>query len=164
MARALAALDLDTYASYTYPTLLQEKGSKERIKQGVDSVEKFRKDFGLKVKSILIGNPSPVITYNGIMQCTLPQTINIETMMGSMQAESTLIGLSKNGKTWYFVDAMMYKRADFKTKLPELSEKLVIPPAKQPAIIPNTDTVSVLVQSSLRLIVLNSYSIGIIPL
>lgn len=134
MAKALAALDLDTYASFTYPTLLEEKGSKEKIKQGVDSVEKYRKDFGLKVKSIIIGNPSEVVTHNGIMQCTIPQTINIEIMMGSMEAESTLIGLSKDGKTWYFVDAMLYKQKDAKAKLPELSPKLVIPASKQPLI------------------------------
>ena len=137
MARALAALDIETYATFTYPTLLQEKGNKEKMKQGIDSVEKYRKDFGLKVKSILIGNPSPVITYKGVLQCTIPQTISIESLMGSLQSENTLIGLSKDGKTWYFVEAMMYKRADYKTKLPELSPNLVIPPAKQPTIIPN---------------------------
>ncbi len=136
MARAFAALDLETYASFTYPTLLQEKGSKEKIKQGVDSIEKYRQQFGIKVKSVLIGNPSTVITYKDIMQCTLPQTITVEAFMGSMISESTLIGLSKDGKTWYFVDALAYNRANVKSKLPELSPMLVIPPMKQPTLIP----------------------------
>lgn len=137
MAKALAALDLDTYASFSYPSLVEDKESKEKIKQGVDSVEKYRQQFGLKVKSILIGNPSEVITYKGVMQCTIPQTLTIEAFMGSVITESTLIALSKDGKTWYFVDALMYKRAETKSKLPELSPKLVIPPMKQPTIIQN---------------------------
>lgn len=137
MARALAALDLDTYTSFSYPTLVQDKASKEKIKQGVDSVEKYRQQFGIKVKSILIGNPSNVITYKGIMQCTIPQTLTIEAFMGSMTTENTLIGLSKDGKTWYFVDALLYKSTETKSKLPELSPKLVIPPMKQPTIIQN---------------------------
>jgi hypothetical protein len=57
--------------------------------------------------------------------------------MGSMISESTLIGLSKDGKTWYFVDALLYKRTETKSKLPELSPKLVIPPMKQPTIVQN---------------------------
>lgn len=137
MAKALAALDLDTYASFSYPTLVEDKASKEKIKQGVDSVEKYRQQFGIKVKSILIGNPSEVLTYKGIMQCTIPQTLTIEAFMGSMISESTLIGLSKDGKTWYFVDALLYKRTETKSKLPELSPKLVIPPMKQPTIVQN---------------------------
>lgn len=137
MAKALAVLDLDTYASFSYPTLVQDKASKEKIKQGVDSVEKYRQQFGIKVKSILIGNPSQVINYKGIMQCTIPQTLTVEAFMGSVISESTLIGLSKDGKTWYFVDALLYNRTETKLKLPELSPKLVIPPMKQPTIIQN---------------------------
>ncbi len=135
MAKALAALDLETYASFTYPGLISDKASKEKIKQGVDSVEKYRKQFGIKVKSIIIGNPSAVITYKKVMQCTIPQTLTVEMMMGSIVTETTLIGLSNDGKKWYFVDAIVYKQKDAKEKLPELSPGLVIPPMKQPQII-----------------------------
>ena len=47
MARALAALDLETYISYTYPTLVSDNVSKQKMKQGLDSVEKFKKQFGI---------------------------------------------------------------------------------------------------------------------
>lgn len=134
MAKALAALDLETYASYTYPTLITDKGSKEKIKQGVDSIQKYREQFGIKVKSVLLGNPSAVVTYKGIQQCTLPQTMTVEAFMGSMETETTLIGLSNDGKKWYFVDALMYRQKEAKLKLPDLSPELVIPPMKQPKI------------------------------
>lgn len=134
MAKAMAAMDLETYASYSYPTLVDNKEGKEKIKQGVDSIEKYRQQFGIKVKSIVIGNPSEVISYKGIMQCTLPQTLTVEAFMGSMETETTLIGLSQDGKKWYFVDAMIYKQKEAKQKLPELSPALVIPPMKQPKI------------------------------
>lgn len=135
MAKALAALDLETYASYTYPTLIADKESKGKIKQGVDSVEKYRQQLGIKVKSVLLGNPSAVVTYKGIMQCTLSQTMTVEALMGSLETETTLIGLSNDGQKWYFVDAMMYRQKEIKAKLPELSPDLVIPPMKQPKII-----------------------------
>ncbi|MFT3844456.1 MAG: hypothetical protein QM725_05345 [Lacibacter sp.] len=135
MAKALSALDLEAYASFTYPTLVSDKASKEKIKQGVDSVEKYRQQFGIKVKSIVIGNPSAVVTYKKVMQCTIPQTITVEVLSGSIMTETTLIGLSNDGKKWYFVDAMVYKQKEAKAKLPELSPDLVIPPMKQPQII-----------------------------
>lgn len=135
MAKALAALDLETYATYTYPTLVSDKEGKEKIKQGVDSIEKYREQFGIKVKSVLLGNPSAVVTYKGVQQCTLPQTMTVEAFMGSMETETTLIGLSNDGKKWYFVDAMMYRNKETKAKLPELSPDLVIPAMKQPKII-----------------------------
>lgn len=131
MARALAALDLETYISYTYPTLVSDNVSKQKMKQGLDSVEKFKKQFGIKIKSILVGNPSKVVTYKKIMQCTLPQTMTIEAMMGVVETENTLIGLSHDGKKWYFVDALLYKQKESKEKLPELSPDLVIPPMKK---------------------------------
>ncbi len=131
MARALAALDLETYISYTYPTLVSDNVSKQKMKQGLDSVEKFKKQFGIKIKSILVGNPSKVVTYKKVMQCTLPQTMTIEAMMGVVETESTLIGLSHDGKKWYFVDALLYKQKESKDKLPELSPDLVIPSMKK---------------------------------
>lgn len=136
MARALAALDLETYMSFTYPTLISDNVSKQKMKQGIDSVEKYKQQFGIKVKSVLVGNPSKVVTYKKIMQCTLPQTITIEAMMGIVETENTLIGLSQDGKKWYFVDALLYKQKDNKDKLPELSPELVIPPMKQPVMKP----------------------------
>ena len=136
MAKALAALDLETYISYTYPTLVSDNVSKQKMKQGIDSVEKYKKQFGVKVKSILVGNPSKVITYKKIMQCTIPQTITIEIMMGTVETANTLIGLSHDGKKWYFVDALLYKQNENKSKLPELSPDLVVPPMKQPVMKP----------------------------
>lgn len=136
MARALAAMDIETYISFTYPSLIGDNRSKEKMKQGIDSVEKYKKQFGIKVKSILVGNPSKVITYKKVMQCTLPQTMTVEAMMGTLETENTLIGLSHDGKKWYFVDALLYKQADNKNKLPELSPELVIPPMKQPVVKP----------------------------
>ncbi len=136
MARALAALDIETYVSFTYPTLVSDNSSKEKLKQGLDSVEKYKKQFGIKVKSIVVGNPTKVVTHKKIMQCTLPQTMTVEVMMGTVETETTLIGLSQDGKKWYFVDALLYKQKDSKDKLPELSPDLVIPPMKQPVMKP----------------------------
>ena len=132
MAKALAAMDLETYVSYSWPELVSDPQNKQRIKAAVDSADKYRKQFGIKVKSIVIGNPSTVVMYKGVLQCTIPQTMAVEAMMGSIETESTLIALSKDGKKWYFVDANLFKNNDTKTKLPELSPQLIIPKQKRP--------------------------------
>src|SRR5918993_2549095 len=67
MARALSAMDFETYATFLYPTLVNDKQSKEKMKQGMDSVNKYREQFGVKVKQVLIGNPSKVLTHKNIM-------------------------------------------------------------------------------------------------
>ncbi len=132
MARALAALDLETYASYCWPELVNDPRTKEMLKKGVDSVEKYRKQFGLRMKSIIIGNPSAVEKHKGVMQCTIPQNLTVEAFLGSITTESILIALSTDGKQWYFADANLFKNTDAKSKLPELSPKLLIPPTKAP--------------------------------
>jgi hypothetical protein len=132
MAKALAAMDLETYASFSWPELANDPKNKQMIKQVADSADKYRKQFGIKVKSIIIGNPSTVIKHKGVMQATIPQTMAVEALMGSIETETTLIALSQDGTKWYFVDANMFNNKEAKTKLPELSPKLVIPAAKMP--------------------------------
>lgn len=132
MAKALAAMDLETYASYSWPELVSDPQNKQRIKAAADSADKYRKQFNIKVKSIIIGNPSEVVKHKGVLQCTIPQTMAVEAMMGSIETESTLIGLSRDGKKWYFVDANFFNNKETKEKLPELSPKLIIPKQKKP--------------------------------
>lgn len=132
MAKALAAMDLETYTSYSWPELVSDPQNKQQIKQVADSADKYRKQFGIKVKSIVIGNPSTVVTHKGVMQCTIPQTMAVEAMMGSIETETTLIGLSSDGKKWYFVDANFFNNKESKQKLPELSPQLIIPKQKRP--------------------------------
>ena len=137
MAKALSVMDMEAYSRFMYPSLMNEPSSKQRIKQGIDSMEKYREQFGIKVKQILIGNPSPVLTYKNVMQCTIPQTTTVESMMGSIEMESTLVALSNDGKTWYFVESNLFRQKDVKAKLPELSPNLVIPAPRQPVMKPN---------------------------
>jgi hypothetical protein len=132
MAKALAAMDLETYATFSWPELVSDPKNREMIKQAVDSADKYRKQFGIKVKSIVIGNPSEVIKHKGVFQCTIPQTLAIEAMMGSIETETTLIALSRDGKKWYFVDAILFNNKEAKSKLPELSSQLKIPTQKVP--------------------------------
>ncbi len=132
MAKALAAMDLETYASFSWPELVSDSNNKQMLKQAADSADKYRKQFGIKVKSIIIGNPSTVVTHKKIMQATLPQTMTVEAMMGSVETETTWVALSKDGVKWYFVDSNLFKSKNNKDKLPELSPNLKIPEQKKP--------------------------------
>lgn len=132
MAKTLSVMDLEGYSKYMYPTLVSDQSSKQRIIQGVDSIEKYRKQYGLKVKKILIGHPSPVITYKNVMQSTISQTTVVESVMGTISMESIMVALSNDGKKWYFVESRLFRQQEAKSKLPELSPELVIPKPKEP--------------------------------
>lgn len=128
LSKAMSEMDIKTFATYTYPTLAESGKEMINAKGSLDSINKYRKMFGIEVKKILIGDVSAIVTHKKIMQATLPQIITLKTAMGEIETQTTLLALSKDaGKTWYFVDANMFQNKNTKSKLPELSPKLVIP-------------------------------------
>ncbi len=137
MARALVNNDFDAFSKYVHPSVLQLAGSKEKLKHTTDSVSLVMRTMGIKFKKILIGDPGPIVNSHNQLQSVVPQSTDIQTPMGNMHTESSLIALSSdNGKKWYFVDTNMYHGDKLKKLLPELSSELVIPPQKKPVFTP----------------------------
>lgn len=128
MSKAMSEMDIKQYASFTYPTLAEAGKEVINAKASLDSINKYRKMFGIEVKKIVIGDVSAIVTHKKIMQATLPQTIILKTAMGEIETQTTLVALSNNnGKTWYFVDANLFSNKNSKAKLPELSPQISIP-------------------------------------
>jgi hypothetical protein len=137
MAKALTRNDFQGYLSYMHPGLRASAADQEQLKRGIDSAEKYRQQFGIKIVKVLIGNPSEVIDYKNTLQAILIQTTTVESVLGSIKVDNSLIALSSDkGKTWYFAEGAMYKTLQKEKKLPELSPLLEIPPMKQPVFIP----------------------------
>ena len=137
MARALIKNDFVAFAEFMPPGIIEYTGGREKLKSNIDSAASAMKQFGVQFKKILIGNPGPIITYNNQLQCVVPQTTTMQTIMGDLETETSLIAISMDkGKKWYFVDTNVYKEDKLKSALPGLSPALVIPPQKQPKFTP----------------------------
>jgi hypothetical protein len=138
MARAMGKKDFEKAATFLYPTLGEAAKKQLQAPGMMDSLNKAMEQFKPEITRITIGNPGPIVTHKKIMQALLPQEMEIKTTLLSVAFETTLVALSNdNGKKWYFAEANLYKNADAKTKLPELSPELVIPAAKPPKFIAN---------------------------
>jgi hypothetical protein len=137
MARALIKNDFTAFAEFVHPNVITLTGGREKLKTNIDSAASAMKQFGVQFKKILIGNPGPIIDYKNQLQSVVPQTTTMQTMMGEMEVETSLIAISMDkGKKWYFIDTNIYKADKIKTVLPDLSPSLVIPPQKEPKFTP----------------------------
>ncbi|HMO33613.1 MAG TPA: hypothetical protein PKE63_01245 [Lacibacter sp.] len=137
MARALLRSDFEGYVSYLHPKLRSNPADQQQMRQGIDSAEKYRKQLGIKISKVLIGNPVPVQTYKTVLQSALVQTTTIESLMGSIVTENVLVALSEDGgRTWYFAEGTLYEKLQKEKGLPPLSPDLQLPPVKPPVVKP----------------------------
>jgi hypothetical protein len=137
MANALIENDFPNFVKYMDPKIIEYAGGKEKLKATMDTAAIKMKQFGATFKKILIGNPGEIISYKNQLQCVVPESTEIETMLGSMSAQTSLIAISiDKGKNWYFTDTNVYKENKLKSLMPDLSPKLIIPPQQKPTFIP----------------------------
>ncbi len=138
MARALVKNDFTAFVEYMHPKIIAFAGGKEKLKNNMDSASDAMKQFKMEFKKILIGDPGPVISFHDQLQCVIPETTTIQSILGELEAETSLIAISMDkGKKWYFIDTNIYKADQLKKALPDLSPDLKIPPQKQPKFTPN---------------------------
>jgi hypothetical protein len=120
-----------------HPGIIAFAGGREKMKTRMDSAYTAMKQFGVSFKRYWIGNPGQIVTYKNQLQAVLPQSTTLVTPLGELTAETSMIVISPDkGETWWFIDTNVYKADKLKNILPDLSPKLVIPPQKQPKLVP----------------------------
>src|ERR1700734_2269173 len=128
MANSLIKNDFDQFVKYMDPKIIEFVGGREKFKANLDTAAIKMKQFGAAIKKILIGNPGEILAYKGQLQCVLPESTDIESILGTISATTSLIAISiDNGKNWYFTDTSIYKADEVKRLMPDLSPKLIIP-------------------------------------
>jgi hypothetical protein len=138
MGSAFMKNDFTTFAKYMHPNIISFAGGEKKMKAVMDSAYATMKLFGVSFKRYWIGNPGEIISYKDQLQTVLPQSTTMKTPLGELTAETNWIVISSdNGKNWYFIDTNVYQADKIKSVLPDLSPKLVIPPRKQPKLVPN---------------------------
>ena len=141
MGSALMKNDFATFVKYMHPNIIAYAGGKEKLKTKMDSAYSAMKLFGVSFKRYSIGSPGEIVSYKDQLQAVLPEITTIKTPLGELTVETSMIVISPdNGKNWWFIDTNVYKADKLKNILPDISPTLVIPPQKQPKLVPADST------------------------
>ena len=141
MGSALMKNDFATFVKYMHPNIIAYAGGKEQMKTKMDSVYSGMKLFGVSFKRYSIGSPGAIVSYKDQLQAVLPEITTIKTPLGELTVETSMIVISPdNGKNWWFIDTNVYKVDKLKNILPDISPQLVIPPQKEPKLVPADST------------------------
>ena len=140
MGSAVMRNDFNVLAKYMHPSIIEFSGGKEKLKVKMDSAYSFMNRFGVSFKRYWIGSPGPILKHKNQLQAVLPQSTTMKTPLGELTAETYWIVISADkGKNWWFIDTNVYQADKLKNILPDLSPKLVIPPRKEPKLVPHQD-------------------------
>ena len=141
MGSALMKNDFTTFIKYMHPNIVSYVGGKEKMKAKMDSAYAAAKLFGVSFKRYSIGTPGEIVNYKDQLQTVLPEITTIKTPMGELTVETSMIVISPDdGKNWWFIDTNVYKVDKLKSILPDISPNLVIPPQKEPKLVPTDST------------------------
>lgn len=133
MGNAVMRNNFNSFVKYMHPGIIAFVGGVENMKTKMDSAYQAMKQFNVKFKRYWIGQPGEIVNYKNQLQAVLPQTTTLETPLGELSLETSMIVISNDdGKNWWFIDTNVYKADKLKNVLPDLSPKLVIPPQRKP--------------------------------
>ncbi|QYJ67520.1 hypothetical protein [Flavobacterium litorale] len=133
MGNAFIAGEYDTFGGYAHPTIVTMMGGKEKMVAEIMRSFELIKSKGVAFTAINYGKPTEIIQYEGQLQCTLSQTIKMDTDGGKVDAEAILIAVSMdNGENWYFIDPTGNSIDTMRKIIPTLSRSLKIPEGTPP--------------------------------
>jgi hypothetical protein len=136
MERAFIAGDFITYVQYFPSKFIQAKGGRDSV---VKSLADGRKSVvGVAYDSVRLDAPSGFINENGLLQGILGERAFLTMGHNRVLLKTTLVCLSPdNGAHWSFLEGGEQGGINqLRIWLPDISEKLVIPPQPPPQIFP----------------------------
>ena len=137
MATALMKNDFNSFVKYMHPNIVAFAGGKEKMRAKMDSAYQSMKMFGLRFKRYWIGDPGKIIPYKNQLQGVLPVSTTLVTSLGEVTIETSMIVISNDsGNNWWFIDTNVYREDLLKEALTDISPELVLPPRKEPKLVP----------------------------
>ncbi len=133
MDEALINRQYDDYVVYNHPKVLEQvKGGRAGMAIQVAQQIKDIEEAGNTITAVWPKMPEVVLDTAGEWQTTLQQFMEYRLPEGKIKSETTIVGISPDkGKTWYFLDVAGRTLKDLKELFPNLSSRLIIPPAKE---------------------------------
>jgi len=117
----------------TFPKVIEAAGGRDKMVAALARGMKEMEADGVVVLSSTAGAPVQIVHVSGTIYAVLPTTLKVKARDGTFQTESSMIGISADrGATWTFIDAGGKDRTQLKKMLPDVADKLNLPPEKQP--------------------------------
>jgi hypothetical protein len=137
-AEALMKDDYETMLKFTYPTVVDMIGGRDKfitvVKQGKDGLAQQ----GITIMQVTMGEPGETVKAGDEIHCLVPQTLILKLENGKLKSESHLLAISNDqGKNWYFVDTAQLTADNIKIILPNFNNDLKLPEKTQPQFIPD---------------------------
>ena len=130
---ALARKDFARFTDLTYPKVIEMLGGRERMVTTMTQQLKEMEVEGVTLVSSTSGTSTQFVHDAGSIYAVLPMTLTIKARDGIFQAESSMIGVSSDGgANWTFIDASGKDQNELKSLLPNVADRLSLPPEKKP--------------------------------
>lgn len=135
MADAMLIKNYSTIIDYTYPKIVEMAGGKQALLNATKSAfEKMDESF--IIEKITFGEPQKIYVAGKELHCIVPETLSINTNKGKMQANYSLLAISRdNGNKWYFIETHNFTPEFLKKIFPDFNYNIVIPKKTEPIII-----------------------------
>jgi hypothetical protein len=139
MNDAFARKDYGRFAELTYPKVVEMAGGRDQMLKGIAKQLTEMEAEGVVILSSTSGSPTQFVHDSGSIYAVLPTTLKAKAKDGIFQSEGSMIGVSSDGGTnWTFIDSSGKDHRELKALLPNVADKLNLPPEKTPVKISNS--------------------------
>lgn len=133
MKEAFLKEDYNSFTHYTHPAVLQKMGGAPKVVAVMIKTTQDMQKQGLHFSAVNFDEPSPIYTHGNELQATIAQHLEVKVPQGKMIVTSTLIAISiDKGEHWTFIDTSNKDMLTLRKILPNLSDRIIIPPTKKP--------------------------------
>ena len=135
LAEALPKGQYGKVPVYTHPKIVGLMGGADKMVARMKEQTTTMKQQGIRFVSASIGQPGPLVTVVGELQCVVPQTVVLQMPQQRIAQRSSLIAFSEDGgRRWVFIDTQPGMEK-VRLVLPTISSKLVIPARQEPQVV-----------------------------
>lgn len=137
MAGLFKSVDYNGYIKWLLPVFVKAAGGETKMLELLNTQAAELKSKNAVVNGIVFSEPSEIIKVKDELQCTIAQQTELKSAKARVITYSTLIAISTdNGKTWKFMNASSMDITIVRKLLPNLSQKITLPPKQKPSVYP----------------------------
>ncbi|RTQ51729.1 hypothetical protein EJV47_08015 [Hymenobacter gummosus] len=128
MEQAFLQEDFEVYADFLHPDVLRVAGGADAFAGKLRKSAEQLSAGGGKVSGLTHGAPSRIVRADRELQCTVPQTLELQQGGQARSLPTTLLAISTDGGLhWAFLDTAGKDWESVRRLVPSLSREIVLP-------------------------------------
>lgn len=137
MVAAFNRGDLERFASFTYPQVLQSIGGKAAMVNLIKGQMQQWEQQEMGIDSVWEGEPSQIYKAGNELHALINQQLVLHVKNGTLNKNSYLLAISSNGGVnWYFLDTAPLNSSNIQKLFPNFNKEIVIPAKQEPVFTP----------------------------